>query len=688
MQHILLCKIPFSVTPTERLTHLIESQILKAYLLIQKKLAWNMEKRTSTAASMWRNLNLVIPFTALIVTILDIALLERKYNIFTGGFLQTSPVIKIADRLYFCSIIFLLELSLAAGCWYLLRLMFASRSTTVAMSKYQFIIVYGAGSVLALVAKYKVLSYFGDFISLAVLRNLGGGDLNGALQYSLEDSQLFLLGAGAIGLAAWLLYRRLRKRLAAGPASRTRSDTRRYLAGLAVSFIALCSLAYVASNDATAGRNLRAVSPYWVANEFNKLWRPVVPSTLDAMSLHVSPLVKPKPSQINFAGRKDNLILVVSESTRADVMEASIEGKPVTPTFRMLAGIGGVANQYYSHTGFTTSSLKAIFNGSLNDDRPFQGTLFEVLKKHGYQIVVLSGQDEAFGDVARDSNLERMADIFFDARSAKNDRVFSSAAAGSLALSNKRVIEQFDRISSKIDWKRPVFIYVNFQAAHFPYFHKGMPVLPGVIPIERSDISQEKRAQLKLTYLNAVASSDASTGQLVHRLRKLGLFEKTLFVVSGDHGESLFEDGILGHGVKITDTQMHTLLVANRRLPEFASLLGGTQLADSLLKGIGGSYVVPPPPLPASGVSVIHYIGNLKSPVELGYTYADGSRLVLDNRLGEVRLSQGQKPVKVSALPVGGQTYRELSRLVAEWRSIVAEKDLCMEEMECFDSKK
>lgn len=631
-----------------------------------------MEKNTSTAALSWKNLNLLIPFSALIITILDIVLLERKYNTFTGGFLQTRTVTDFAGRLYLCGTIFLLELAFAAVCWYLLRLIFASRST-VAMSKYQFMVVYGAGSVLALIAKYKVLSYFGDFISLAVLRNLGGGNLTGALLYSLEDSQLFLLGALATGVAAWLLYRRLRTRLTVGPVIRTKSDTRAYLTGLAVALIALFSLAYIGSNDLKIRRHLRAVTPYWVANEFNKLWRPVVPSTLEAMSRNVSPSAKPKPAEVAFTGRKDNLVLVVSESTRPDVLEASIGGKPVTPTFRMLASVGAAANQFYSHTGFTTSSLKAIFNGSLNGDRPFQGTLFEVLKKHGYQIVVLSGQDESFGDVARDSNLEKMADVFFDARSAKDDRVFSSAAAGSLALSNKRVIEEFDRVAAKIDWKRPVFFYVNFQSAHFPYFHKGMPLLPGVTPIARGDISQDKREQLKLTYLNAVASSDASTGQLVDRLKQRNQFDNTLFVVSGDHGESLYEDGILGHGVRITDAQMRTLLVANRRLPEFASVMGGTQLADSLLKGIGASYVGAPSASPPSGKPVIHYIGNPKMPQELGYTYADGTRLVLDNRLGEVRLSPGHKTVKVSDLPIEGSTYQELSRLVAEWRSIVAE---------------
>lgn len=334
-----------------------------------------MKNKLSTATLFWSNINLAIPLAALIITSLDIALLERKYNIFTGGFLQASPITEFFGRLYFCSLVFLLELSLAAACWYLLRLAFCSRSTP-AISKYLFIVIYGAGSVLALVAKYKVLSYFGDFISFAVVRNLGGGSLSGALLYSLEDSQLLLLGTGTVLLAAWLLYRRLRGRLAVGPTGRTRSDTKRYFTGLAVALISLCSLAYVASNDAIAGRNLRAVTPYWLANEVNSVWRPAVPSPIEAIRRSVTPLAKPTPSEITFAGRKDHLILVVAESTRADAMGASIEGKPVTPNFRMLADLGGSADRYYSHTGFTTSSLKAIFNGSLNKDRPFRGTLF------------------------------------------------------------------------------------------------------------------------------------------------------------------------------------------------------------------------------------------------------------------------------------------------------------------------
>jgi glucan phosphoethanolaminetransferase (alkaline phosphatase superfamily) len=630
-----------------------------------------VNRKNESAKLTWKDLNLIVPSAALAISVLDIVFLERKYNVFSGGFLQTSPIVALLERAYFCTFVFLLEFSFASACWCLLRLSAGTRNATAALSRYQFIVVYGVGSVFALIAKYKILSYFGDLISLAVLRNLGGGDLRGALLYSLEDGRLFLVGACAMGLVAWIVYRRLKRRPAPVSGLRTGFNTRWLLAALTVWLVSLCSLTYGASNNTAKNRYYRAVSPYWLASEFNKSWRSDEPSALALLSAHSVAFPKAVPSEIGFGTRKDNLFLVVAESTRSDVLDAAIAGTPVTPTWRMLGREGSVAHQYYSHTGFTTSSLKAIFNGALNGDRPLQGTLFEVLKRNGYQIIVLSAQDEAFGDVATDSNLEKTADIFFDARSAKNERVFSSAASGSLALSNKRIVEQFDKISPRIDWKRPIFMYVNLQAAHFPYFHKGMPVLRNVVPLDRADISSEKREQVKLTYLNAVGSSDAATGQLVDRLRALGIFDKSLFVVSGDHGESLFEDGILGHGVKITDTQMHTLLVANRRLPELNYLMGETGLAHSLLMGIGATDATPHA-FPTS--SVFQYIGDLQSPVELGYKYADGRYLVLDNVNAEVRASELKNPCRVSELPVGGQVSLELLRLVSEWRSLVSEK--------------
>ena len=52
--------------------------------------------------------------------------------------------------------------------------------------------------------------------------------------------------------------------------------------------------------------------------------------------------------------------------------------------------------------------------------------------------------------------------------------------------------------------------------------------------------------------------------ELIGRLKKLGVWDKTVLVVSGDHGEELFEDGFLGHGHIIKSIQYRTFFVTSR----------------------------------------------------------------------------------------------------------------------------
>lgn len=604
----------------------------------------------------------------LLLTSLDIILLEKKYAIFSGGFLQANRISGLEGRSIFIATVLAMETALAGCIWYLFILFGAWRGATLQSSKYLFLFVYGLGSVLLDAAKYKVLSYFGDFISLAVLRNLGGGSVREALLYGLEDGKLIGIGSLVAIAICWYGYRRLRRRQQiiwareSTPVSKWTAT-----AGMLLCLACLVGISLAARSGGKMRFHLSKITPYSLANStINSLIAPE-PSALNVL-LAMTQGVPDQAEQfykVGFKSKKDNLVLVVSESTRADVLSASVNDRPVTPVWRSVAADGSAGWAYYSHTGFTTSSLKAIFRASLGPGLPLGGTLFEILKAQGYQIVVLSGQDESFGDIEKDSDAGRTADIFFDARSAKNDRVFSSAAQGSLALSNSRVLQQFDAISSRINWQRPVFMYINLQAAHFPYYHPNMPLAVTAHPLERSQISEDTREQLKLTYLNAVAYSDWATGQLIDRLKRFGVYGRTLLAVSGDHGESLFDDGILGHGISITEAQLHTLLVTNRHLPALDALLGQTDLAMTLLQGIGAQ-VEPVPAL--QDKPVIQIIGDIKSPSSLGYVYPHGERLTINVDAGEVAASWLKSPIKVSELHANTREYQEATRLTIEWR--------------------
>lgn len=607
---------------------------------------------------------------ALFLTLTDLVLLEKKYNIFSGGFLQDAQLSGADERSIFLGMLLVAELLLAGFFSQLVLLLGSWLRLPLQMVNYLFVVLYGGVSFILVVLRYQILSYFGDFMSMAVVRNLGGGSLADALLYAIDEAIIVAIGTVLAVLAAVLAWRILgkrwgRKALPTDRRFRLRSSRRAVwcLAGL-------LAIVPAAQSMPAAKKNLSRVTAYALADGLVKMVAPsAAPGLVQFMQQHYrEAAADTAPPAISFGARKDNLLLVVAESTRADVIDASVGDQPVTPHWRALGAEGVVGRQYFSHTGFTTSSLKAIFRGSLGAKLPLGDTLFGVLKAQGYQIVVLSGQDESFGDIDQASRSRELADIFFDARSAVDERVFVSASPGSAALSNERLLAEFDRIAERIDWKRPVFLYVNLQAAHFPYYHKAMPKTLVQEPLARHAISSDTRAQLQQTYLNAVAYSDWATGELVKRLRQREVYQRTLVVAAGDHGESLFDDGVLGHGMQVNDTQMNALLVANRPLPEFGRLLGQTDMAAALLRSLGAR-MTPAAPPPARGDGVLQVVGVMSAPQFLGYRYSDGTRLTVNQNNNEVSAPWLARPLPLNQVQPGSREHGELLRLIRDWKS-------------------
>src|SRR3546814_14648027 len=88
---------------------------------------------------------------------------------------------------------------------------------------------------------------------------------------------------------------------------------------------------------------------------------------------------------------------------------------------------------------------------------------------------------------------------------------------------------------------------MNLQASHFPYHHRGMPQLIDGKPIPRGSIDAGHKEWVERTYWNAVAYDDRLIGELIARLKGMGVYDDSLTVILSDHGESLLDDGFLGH---------------------------------------------------------------------------------------------------------------------------------------------
>lgn len=122
------------------------------------------------------------------------------------------------------------------------------------------------------------------------------------------------------------------------------------------------------------------------------------------------------------------------------------------------------------------------------------------------------------------------------------------------------LVEDLKRLVNRSE-QRPFAGLVFFSTAHFPYVaphpfyqrragdYRG-PYLyhvPPVLPQEQP--SPEDVVQIRARYDGALGAIDSALAQIFDFLRESGRLSNTLVVVTGDHGEELYElEGIAGHG--------------------------------------------------------------------------------------------------------------------------------------------
>jgi arylsulfatase A-like enzyme len=158
---------------------------------------------------------------------------------------------------------------------------------------------------------------------------------------------------------------------------------------------------------------------------------------------------------------------------------------------------------------------------------------------------------------------------------------------------------------------RPFFLTVFFSSPHFPYAAPAPHYRTFTSSAYRGRFKYRKDAgftsldpesveQVRGLYDGAVASVDAASGRILDALDRLGLAESTIVVITGDHGEALFESGRWhGHGDNLFgDEPNHVPLaiVDPRRAPggARAEIVRDVDLAPTLYALAG---VAPPPDL-------------------------------------------------------------------------------------------
>ncbi len=601
---------------------------------------------------------LAVACVVLVVQLAEILLLERKYDLFSGGFLQPYSYVSLGERLQFAVLSLSTDLFLfgvLGVAWFRIADRMGQRKT---LSAYNYFFVCVVLMLGWLAIKYRVLSYFNNTLNFALIKILGGGSLLNAFQYVAHEllviplsllllSVIYVLGLRVERRIGFSIderkpagdKRRVWPMLAAGLATIllvtavvNRTPELRYGMGKKTSFHLL---SYLLDSMTDVDRDGYGSFDHPADNR--PLDPEIYPGALDIPDNgidedgfggdFITAGRGADPLRDLTAVSGSHIVLFVLESARWDLIGKSLDGKAVAPHITRLAAEGSAVPYAYSHTGYTTTSIKAIFNRTLSRDRD-RMTLVDYLRQAGYNLSFLSSQDESFGGIAGSVGMDAEDAYLFDARKAVEERVHPSANPAGLALGGKRLLEEFRKRAGELDWDRPQFIYVNLQSAHFPYSYPEMQALVNHNPIPRAEISAVNRDWLEATYWNAIANADWAVGMMLNELRDQGAYDDTVVVILGDHSESLFEDNFLGHGHALNESQTRIPLVINRAGIDIRQAVGLMDIAEIAVRAATGRFY--PDAWQDEEHGVFQLVGHLHRPQLIGTVRYDEVRTVLD----------------------------------------------------------
>jgi arylsulfatase A-like enzyme/Flp pilus assembly protein TadD len=241
-----------------------------------------------------------------------------------------------------------------------------------------------------------------------------------------------------------------------------------------------------------------------------------------------------------------NVLLVTVDTLRADRVGAYGSTMGLTPTLDRLAREGLRFDAVRTHVPLTLPSHASLMtgripprhgvrdNGAYSLD-PAQPTLAAALKSAGYRTAAFVGAfvlDARFG-------LGKGFDLYDDQYGAR-------PTMGRVEVVERRAEEVTTRASS---WIRaaeaPWFAWVHVYDPHEPY----APPEPFA--------SRHASAP----YDGEVAYTDMALGRLIGDLQTAGRLDRTLVIVTSDHGEGLGNHGERTHGLFAYDTTLHVPLI-------------------------------------------------------------------------------------------------------------------------------
>ncbi|TDJ58840.1 MAG: tetratricopeptide repeat protein [Planctomycetota bacterium] len=295
-----------------------------------------------------------------------------------------------------------------------------------------------------------------------------------------------------------------------------------------------------------------------------------------------------------------NVVLISLDTTRADYLGCYGHTGSTTPSIDALAAEGVLFENVVAPVPLTLPSHVSMLTGTsppyhgVHDNlsmslRPDVQTLAEVLRNEGFDTAAVISALVLHRIYGLDQGFDRYRDGFRGATERSGDDT------------TRLAIEWLDELGDD-----RFFLFLHYYDPHFEYtppepFASRFPDDP---------------------YAGEIAFTDECVGKVMTRLKELGLYESTLIVIVGDHGEMLDEHGEPAHGYFVYRSALAVPLIlrgpglpASRRVQSIAGVVDITPTICSLL-GVD-------PPSPQHGIDLAPLLDDDRHPDGDRYLYCE-----------------------------------------------------------------
>ena len=236
--------------------------------------------------------------------------------------------------------------------------------------------------------------------------------------------------------------------------------------------------------------------------------------------------------------RKKNLFIITVDALRADKMSVYGAERDTTPFLSKLRQDGRLTRVDNAFSACAESFCGVL--GILSSRYWHQAILHrfglaEVLKRLGFQVAYLMSGDK--------TNFYGQRDAFGFSMDLYRD---GSTAAGYIN-DDANVLDWLAELKPRTGV--PQFAYIHLMSVHtlgnrHPEFRKWEPSSVGVRNLSTADLIP---AYVN-NYDNGILQADAMIERIFGLLRKKGLLEDAVVIITADHGDLIGEQGRVGHG--------------------------------------------------------------------------------------------------------------------------------------------